>query len=132
MSRCLARCCSGCHDEIREERKAQKAEIRRIAKCLAGPLPTLVEDSDDEEDPPTLIGDTKSELSDEGSDTRFEEGDRLFVTGLSQPPAEIRATSSISQRLAEAFKRNTALDRSEDFPTDPRSGVPDYLWEFDN
>jgi hypothetical protein len=32
MSRCSARCCSGCRDEIREEFRAQKAEIRRIAK----------------------------------------------------------------------------------------------------
>jgi hypothetical protein len=119
MFRCSARCCSGCRNEIREERRAQKAEIRRIAKCSAGPLPTHVEDSDDEEDFPTLVGDTESEPSDEVSDIGFEEGDRLFTAGLSQPETEIRATSSISQRLAEAFKRNTALDRLEQLPTDP-------------
>jgi hypothetical protein len=103
-----------------------------MEKCSAGPLPTLVEDSDDEEDLPILIGDTESEQGDEDSDAGFEEGDHLFATGLGQPPAEIRATSSISQRLAEAFKRNTVLERSEESPTDLRSGVPDYLQEFDD
>jgi hypothetical protein len=54
------------------------------------------------------------------------------MAGLSQPKTEIRATSSISQRLSEAFKRNTALNRLEKLLTDPRSGVPDYLQEFDD
>ena len=53
----------------------------------------------------------------------------MFATGLHLPPVDIRATSTISQRLAEAFKRN-----NESGPTtsDPRSGVPDYLREFDD
>ena len=50
MSRCLARCYTGCRDEIRAERRIQKVQARSIARCSAGLLPALVEDSDDEEE----------------------------------------------------------------------------------
>ena len=127
MSRCSARCCSGCRDEIRKERRVQKVETRQIAKCSAGPLPTLIEDVEDEDDLPSL---TKVDDDDE-DDPEFEEGDRMFATGLHPSPVDIRATSTISQRLAEAFKRNES-DRLGTAVPDPRSGVPDYLREFDS
>jgi hypothetical protein len=115
MSRCSARCCSGCREEIREERKSQKVEARRIAACSAGDLPDLVRDDDDD---------------DEGDDPEFEQGDRIFVAGLCQPPEEVRATSTISQRLAEAFKRNSEPTPTlTDGPTSAE-GIPDYLREF--
>jgi transposase InsO family protein len=113
MSRCSARCCSGCRDELREERKARKSEVRRIARCSSGPLPEMTEE--DGESLPELF------KNDEEEDPEFEEGDRMFAAGLRHPSAEIRATSTISQRLAEAFKRNS----------EPRqSDIPDYLREF--
>ena len=68
-------------------------------------LPALLKDDEDEEDP------------------EFEVGDRMFVAGLRHPDTEIRATSTISQRLAEAFRRNSE-------PVRP--AVPDYLREFDD
>src|SRR6267378_6737810 len=40
MSCCPPRCCSRCRDEVKEERKVKKAEIRRIKICLTGPDPT--------------------------------------------------------------------------------------------
>jgi hypothetical protein len=49
MSRCSAHCRSGCHDEIREERKAEKLQARCIAWCSAGTFPALVEDEEDKE-----------------------------------------------------------------------------------
>ena len=94
MSRCSARCCSGCRDELREERRVQRLEARRISTCLSGDLPELDPEDDEDED-----------------DSSFEEGDRLFATGLPQLPEVIRATSTISQRLAEAFKRNSEQNR---------------------
>jgi hypothetical protein len=109
MSRCSARCCSGCRDEIREERKVQKVETRRIAACLAGDLPDLIQDGDDDDDEEDLL---------------LEEGDRFLATGLHRPSEEIRATSTISQRLAEAFKRN-----SEQTPTSIET-IPDHLQKF--
>jgi len=69
-------------------------------------LSALLKDDEDDEDP------------------ELEEGDRLFAAGLHHPTTEIRATSTISQRLAEAFKKNTEPDAG--------SGVPDYLREFDD
>jgi hypothetical protein len=93
MSRCPPQCCTGCRDEIREERKVRKTEARKVAACLAGDLPELIPDDEDDEE-------------DDYPD--FEEGDRMFAAGLHHPSEEIRATSTISQRLAEAFKRNTS------------------------
>jgi hypothetical protein len=114
MSRCSARCCSGCRDEIREERKVQRVEARRIATCLAGDLPDLVRDDEDDDDE---------------DDSEFEQGDRIFASGLHQPPQQIRATSTISQRLAEAFKRNS--EASSDGSTAP-GNIPDHFREFHN
>ena len=118
MSRCPANCCTGCRDEIREERRVQKAEVRRIAICSAGDLPELVEDSEDDQE-------------DDDSEPEFGEGDRMFAAGLGVPRIEIRATSTISQRLAEAFRKNE-LARSDPTQTDARSGVPGYLADFDD
>lgn len=117
MSRCPPRGCTGCRDEIREERRSQKAEVRRIARCSAGELPALEADEEDD---------------DEEIDPELENGDRVFATSLHQSPADIRATSTISQRLAEAFKRNNEPLRTSPVPTDGREGVPDYLRDFDD
>ena len=119
MSRCSGGCCSGCLDEIRAERKTQKAEARSIAECSAGDLPSLVPDDEDDEDE---------------DDPDFEDGDRMFATGLHAPPEEVRATSTISQRLAEAFKRNNAADNAAgDMSADSYNAaehIPDHLREF--
>ena len=56
----------------------------------------------------------------------IEPGDCIFSIGLVPAPAEIQATSSVSQRLAEAFKCN-----SEASAPSGRS-VPEYLKEFDS
>ena len=96
MSRCSAQCCSGCRDEIREERRIQKVEIRSVAACTAGDLPDLLRVDDD---------------NDDDGEPEFEEGGRMFATGLKGPTEEVRATSTISQQLAEAFKQNSELDQ---------------------
>ena len=51
------RCCSGCRDEICEERREQKFQACRIADCSEGEIPDL--DRDDEEDE-----DTDAEIED--------------------------------------------------------------------
>ena len=89
MSRSSRRCCSGCRDEIHEERRERKTQACRIADCSEGEIPDL--DRDDEDDKDT--------------DAEIEDGDQIFATNLHQPPEEIHMTSTISQRLAEAFKR---------------------------
>jgi len=116
MSRCSGSCCSGCRDEIRAERKAKKAEVRRLELCSAGDLPDLVRDDEDDED--------------DEDDLDFEDGDRMFASGLHAPPEEIRATSTISQRLAEAFKRNSDQSGGPADTSRPAESIPDYLREY--
>jgi len=93
------------------ERIAQKAEIWRTEAVSDGPVPELHTDSEEEEP--------------EEAEEPIEPGDRIFSIGLVPAPAEIRATSSISQRLAEAFKRN-----SKSAPSG--RSIPEYLKEFDS
>ena len=108
MSRCPPRCCSGCRDEVRTERVIRRAEVQRKEACSVGSTPLIYHDSNDSED--NTSGDC------------LEEGDRIFATGLlpSEPSLEVRAGSTISQRLAEAFKANSKAT----------SPVPEYLQEF--
>ena len=115
MSCCSAQCCSGCCDEIREESRIRKVEICSVAACTAGDLPDLLRDEDDDDD---------------DGEPEFKEGDHMFATGLKGPTEEVRATSTISQRLAEAFKRNSELDRSSMGPNASAEGIPDRFREF--
>ena len=76
-----------------------------------GPVPELHTDSEEEEP--------------EEAEEPIEPGDRIFAIGLVPAPAEIQATSSVSQCLAKAFKQN---------PKSAPSGqsIPEYLKEFDS
>ena len=73
-----------------------------------------MEDAEDEED------DT---VPDEPDEDPLEEGDRIWATGLLPEPEYIRATASVSQRLAKAFKQNSE-------PPDFEKLVPPHLREF--
>jgi len=77
-----------------------------------GPVLELHTDSEDEEP--------------EEAEELIKPGDCIFAIGLVPAPAEIQATSSVSQRLAEAFKRNSKA--SAPFGR----SVPEYLKEFDS
>jgi len=94
------------------ERIAQKAEIWRTEAVSNGPVPELHTDSKEEES--------------KEAEEPIEPGDRIFAIGLVPAPAEIWATSGVSQRLAEVFKCN-----SEASAPSGRS-VPEYLKEFDS
>ena len=120
MSRCLPRCCTGCRTELKEERSAKKEDACRINACRTGPLPAFVEDIDKNEE------EVESESNPETDDLpneHLEEGDRIWVTGLLPEPEYIRASSTISQRLAEAFKRNSE-------PPDYEKHIPPHLRDF--
>ncbi len=114
MSRCLPRCCTACRTEVREERKTQKADAQRIDTCRAGPLPAFVEDADDEDDLDKDAADPSEPL---------EDGDRIWATGLLPEPEHICATATISQQLAEAFKKNSE-------PMDYEKHIPPHLRDF--
>ena len=113
MSRCPPHCCSGCRDELRKERIAQKTEARRIDSCSMGSPPEIDHDTTDNIE----IDDPHSECE----PLSVEEGDHILATGLFPCPSmDIRASSTISQRLAEAFQVNA----------EALTPVPDYLKEF--
>ena len=113
MSQCPPRCCSGCREELWQERIIWKAEIRRIDICSAGLTLEVDHDSEDDSEPDTVDS--------EDEPISIEEGDWILATGLLPPPLmEICTLSTISQRLAEAFQTNIEA-------TTP---VPEYLKEF--
>ena len=113
MSWCPPHCCSGCREELRQERIIWKAEIRRIDICSAGLTPEVDHDSEDDSEPDTIDS--------EDEPISIEEGDWILATGLlPPPPMEIHTSSTISQRLAEAFQTNMEA-------TNP---VLEYLKEF--
>jgi predicted aspartyl protease len=121
MSWCSPRCCNGCRTEVREERKLANKETANVNACRSGPFPTAMEDtSETSEDEP--VSDIPFDL---------EEGDRVWATGLLPKAEYIQATSTISQRLAETFAKNT-----EPHPTLLTGGrgskdlVPDYVKMF--
>ncbi|GLB45973.1 putative retroviral aspartyl protease [Lyophyllum shimeji] len=88
-------------------------------------IPELYPDPDCEDDPPPEANPETDPVPDSREADTMEEGDRLLATALFGYPAaeEIRASQTTSQRLAEAFARNSA-------PKDFRDAVPDYLHDF--
>jgi len=81
---------------IRKEQALQrKIEVRAVNVCRSGPPPEYAEDLEEDE---TSTWTCRVE---------YEPGDRLFMTRiLSEPAAEdLRATSMISQKLAEGARR---------------------------
>jgi hypothetical protein len=119
MTRCLPRCCIGCRDELRTERCNSKKEEVSINACQTGPFSELSEETSNEEPP---ISDLPFDL---------EDGDHVWATGLLPEAQYIQATSTISQRLAKSFSRQT-----ESNPVLPTGGagsrdpLPDYVKMF--
>jgi hypothetical protein len=110
MSRCSPRCCNRCRTEAREERRTLKQEAASISACRSGSFPATVEDAEEED-----ASDDESTPSDIPFD--IEEGDHVWATGLIPEAQYVQVTSTISQRLAESFARN-----SEANPTLPTGG----------
>ncbi|GLB34667.1 putative zinc ion binding [Lyophyllum shimeji] len=117
MSRCPARC-QTCREEVKR-RPCPEPELDDI--------PELYPDPDCEDDPPPEANPETDPVPDSREADTMEEGDRLLATALFGYPAaeEIRASQTTSQRLAEAFARNSA-------PKDFRDAVPDYLHDFED
>ena len=82
MSQCPPNCCSGCWDELRQERIAHKAEARRIKICSIGPLPEVDHDSKH-----GLEHNSEPSLDPADEPISVEEGDRILAAGLLPPPS---------------------------------------------
>ena len=94
MNRCPPQC-EGCCVIRKERASRRKMEARAINVCRSGPPPEYVEDSEEDETPLRIC------------EIEYEQGDRLFMTRILLEPAaeDLRATSTISQKLAEGVHR---------------------------
>jgi len=70
-------------------------EARAVNVCQSGPSPEYVEDSEEDETPLQIC------------EIEYEQEDRLFMTRILPEPAveDLRATSTISQKLAEGARQ---------------------------
>jgi hypothetical protein len=95
-----------------------------MSACRSGSFPATVEDAEEED-----TSDNKPTVSDIPFD--LEEGDRVWATGLIPEAQYVQATSTISQRLAEGFTRNSEANST--LPTGgsgSKDPVPDYMKMF--
>jgi len=102
MTRCLPHCCVGCQADRKAERNTRREDTERINTCRTGPFPAFVEDADEEDEAeptPEQFPDPEADFPDEP----LEEGNRIWATGLFLQAEHIRATATVSQRLAEGF-----------------------------
>jgi hypothetical protein len=134
MSHCPAKCCT-CTKEVKAEKQEKQQEARCAQACHTGPIPSvddnlhdipdLAPDSDDTDcdNPGPRSGktDTPTTVDDES----IEEGDWIFATCFHNKPAEVHATQNTSQRLAEAFHKNSETKSFRDL-------APDYLHDFED
>jgi len=103
--------------------------VVRICTCWAGPLPDPEVDRsnipDEFPDLPNLCADNDSADDNGSMDIPLEDGDHILVTSL--PPEEefIHTSLTTSQRLAEAFHKNTE-------PKTFCNSVPTHLHDFED
>jgi hypothetical protein len=117
MSRCPVQC-STCRVEDKRDAKMQKSMTSQINACRSGAFPTMVEE-DEDESPHVNADETDEEAQDTCpalDDVTIEEGDHVFMTmvHLVDPQHFVRASSTVSRRLAEAFANNSKLKDFQD------------------
>jgi hypothetical protein len=129
MSRCPPQC-STCCAEAKVKRQAERAATAQIHACRAGSFPVLIEKVVDEDDyPPIGLGEPDEGVADfdDGFDDEIEDSDCIFVAHIHGEDDEhfVWAASTVSQRLAEAFTKNSKA-------TSFRDTVPSSLHEFED
>src|SRR3981189_1705588 len=129
MSRCPPQC-STCRAEVKVKHQAERAATAQIHACRAGSFLVLIEEIADEDDYPSMgLGEPEGGVTDfdDGFDDEIEDSDRIFVAHIHGEDAKhfVRAASTVSQRLAEAFTKNSKA-------TSFRDAVPSSLHEFED
>jgi hypothetical protein len=127
MSRCPPHC-STCRAEAKVKRQAEHAATAQIHTCRTGSFPVLIEEIVDEDDYPSMgLGEPDGGVADfdDGFDDEIEDSNHIFIAHSHGKDTEhfVRAASTVSQRLVEAFTRNTKA-------TSFRDAVPSSLHEF--
>lgn len=108
----FTRCPPDCHMEVRRARRRRQKKAANKRQRL----PLLAEDDDDNDD-----DDNEGE---NGEELKVEEGDRVFVAFL-HSEQHIRATSTMSQKLAEESHKHDQKKSFEDY-------VPKHYYKFRN
>src|SRR5215469_13912266 len=128
LNRCPARCTT-CKDEMAQERRIRQKEKTLIRKCRAGGIPSYEPDWEETLDEPDTPEDEQESflaMVEEGEPAEqidLEPGNRLFATTLSPPPETIRASQTMSQKLAEAATMDAPARGFEEI-------VPPYLHDL--
>jgi hypothetical protein len=126
MSRCPQQC-SMCRVEDKREAKIRKSTTLQINACQAGAFPKIVEEVDEDEFPHMNTDETDEgaqgtcpafddDLDSEVDDFTVEEDDWVFMTMVHpvDPHHFVRALSTVSGRLVEAFAQNSKPKGFED------------------
>src|SRR3979490_1247666 len=129
MSRCPPQC-STCCAEAKVKRRAEHIATAQIHACRTGSFLVFIEEIVDEDDcPPMGLGEPDGGAADfdDGFDDEIEDSDHIFVAHIHDEDAEhfVRAASTVSQCLAEAFTKNSKA-------TSFRDAVPSSLHEFED
>jgi Retroviral aspartyl protease len=124
MSRCPNHCRT-CQNEVNAERKERLAEEANIHSCRAGPMPKPDVEMEDIPDLGDVSDDEEEEEEPYAGEDAMEEGDRLFTATIPCEAEFIRVLLNISQRLVEAFHKNTQ-------PKTFHELVPTYLQDFED
>jgi hypothetical protein len=135
MSQCPQKC-STCRVEDKHQAKIQKLATLQINAYRAGAFPMMVEEVDEDESPHINTDETDEGAQDTGpafddnldsevNDFTIEEDDRVFMTMVHpvDPHHFVRALSTVSGRLVEAFAKNSKPKGFEDI-------VPTTLHEY--
>jgi predicted aspartyl protease len=141
MSRCPLQY-STCRVEDKRDRMIQKSTTSQINACRSGAFPTMAAE-DEDESPYVNMEETDEEVQDlclafdnnldsEVDDFTIEEDDRVFMAMVHpvDPHHLVRASSTVSRRLAEVFAKDSKPKDFEDIV--PTSSVKQPLTPFQN
>jgi hypothetical protein len=141
MSRCPLQC-STCRVEDKHDRMIWKSTTSQINACRSGAFPTMTAEDEDEspyvnteetdEEAQDLCPAFDDDLDSEVDDFTIEEDDRIFMTMVHPvgPYHFVRASSTVSGRLAEVFAKDSKPKVFEDIV--PMSSVKWPLTSFQN
>jgi hypothetical protein len=144
MERCPS-ICNTCRSENKSEKTALRATAEAIRACRAGPFPVLIEEIEDEDahpregtsnpeggvnsddEIPGLREEHDGKDDTDYDNTDIEDDDRIFVAHVhpEDPEHFVRAFQTVSQRLSEAFTKNSK-------PKTFRDVVPDSFHDFED
>ena len=135
LSRCPRRC-TECRDEVRAEKTSTAPKgVPNTYGSLSGHrvcFATMLRTLKGSVQPPPETPDLPEELDEEEEQTdgpKYEDGDRLYFTSYrpKEQKEEIAATSTISQRIAEGFARNSNTPSLS-----LRERLPPSVWDYED